>query len=233
MELWPAIDLYEGQVVRLVQGDYGKMTVYGNNPWDFLHERLGKIPSRLHLIDLKGAKTGVFREWEALRTLSREGGQIEVGGGIRDIETIARCLAAGASRVILGTKILTDAPFARAVLAEFGSEQVVVSLDVQDGRARIRGWLDDGAPAISAWHSLYQLGYRLANVTDIRGDGTLSGIDREFWAEWAGQPGQIGAGGGIGQSSDLAELKSLNIPRAVVGKAWIEGRITPEEMESC
>ncbi|MDA8193440.1 MAG: HisA/HisF-related TIM barrel protein [Thermaerobacter sp.] len=233
LEVWPALDLLDGQPVRLTQGRYADVTRYGHEPLALVTRRLGAFPPRMHVVDLGGARAGAFGAWDVVRALTAKGVRVEVGGGFRSLEAIAQALAEGAERVILGTRLLTDPGFAVDALARFGPQALVASIDVAHGLARISGWEAAGPKAQPAWRELYRLGYRLANVTDIRGDGTLKGLDESFWTAWANAPGDIGAGGGVSQSADLSRLLSWGISRVVVGKAWMEGRLSPKEVGVC
>lgn len=233
LEVWPALDLLDGQAVRLTQGRYSDVTTYDRQPIPFMERILGTLPPRLHLIDLSGARSGQFSAWELLDRLARHNIRIEVGGGFRSLTDIARALDLGVERVILGTQLLTDVAFATEALARYGGQSLVASLDVERDYARIKGWEQKGPHALSAWASLNRRGYVLANVTDIQGDGTLQGLNPTFWTQWASAPGDIGAGGGVSDSRDLDNLKTWGIKRVVVGKAWMEGRLTPEEVGVC
>lgn len=233
MEVWPALDLLDGHLVRLRQGAYSDVTRYSHDPLEFVRTVLGGLPPRVHVVDLGGARTGAFGEWAILRQLVREGIQVEAGGGFRSLDVVEKALTLGVKRVVLGTRLLTDGTFAEQALERFGALALVAGLDIRQGRARIQGWVQDGEDATSAWSSLYRLGYRLVNVTDIRGDGTLTGLDPAFWAKWAQLPGDVGAGGGIAGPEDLVRLASWGISRAIVGKAWMEGRISAKEVGIC
>lgn len=233
MDIWPALDIYEGRVVRLRQGQYDEATVYGEDPVAFIAARFPQAPCRLHLVDLTGARSGRFTQWAALEQLARAGTRIEVGGGLRTEEDIRRALDLGAERVVLGTRLLLDREFAAAMLARFGAPRLVASIDVKEGRAKTAGWLEDGPAARAVWDQLYADGYRLVNVTDIQGDGTLAGLDAAFWSEWVAAPGEVGAGGGIGTMDDIRRLAQWGIGRAVVGKAWITGKISLEDVMPC
>jgi len=233
LEVWPALDILAGQVVRLTQGDYDRETRYADDPVALLETRLHCMPPRIHLIDLDGARQGEFTAWSVLQRLAVMGVRVEAGGGFRTMGAIDRALAHGAERVILGTRLLSDAHFAQAALRHFGASRLVASLDVRQGRAQVQGWLEEGADALDTWDTLWQVGYRLVNVTDISGDGTLRGLDEQFWQPWTKVPGNVGAGGGIASPDDLRRLESWGIPRAVVGKAWLEGQIDLKEVIPC
>ncbi|NMP24738.1 HisA/HisF-related TIM barrel protein [Sulfobacillus harzensis] len=224
MEVWPALDLLEGQVVRLTGGDYQQKHVYSSDPLDLLFERFHGWPPRIHLVDLSGARTGTFSQLELARRLAQAGVVVEAGGGFRDLGTIAKALDAGVQRVVLGTRLVEDDSFRRQAIRIFGADAVVAGLDVRAGRLRIRAWKEEGTEALGFWDELRQEGWKRAEVTDVGRDGRLSGVDSDFWKPWAGR-GDVGAGGGIRSLDDLCHLQAWGFGRAVVGKAWLENRI--------
>ena len=223
IEVWPAVDLLAGQVARLRQGDYATAHRYHLQPIDAFQRLLDHGVPRLHLVDLSGAASGAFDAWSALARAVRLGLRVEAGGGFRTPEAVARALAEGAQRVVVGTGLVESPVFADTLLERFGADAIVAAVDVQDGRAKVRGWTANGeADAFTLWERLYARGFRRVNVTDIQQDGSLAGIREAFWRAWSRQPGECGAGGGIRSPADLATLAELGIPRAVVGKAWLE-----------
>ncbi|PSR35362.1 MAG: 1-(5-phosphoribosyl)-5-((5-phosphoribosylamino)methylideneamino)imidazole-4-carboxamide isomerase [Sulfobacillus benefaciens] len=232
IEVWPALDLFSGQVVRLRQGLYDQMTVYHEDPIAMVAELPQKLP-RIHLVDLKGAQSGIFSEWTVLQELCRQGSQIEVGGGFRSLDTIAEALDRGADRIILGSQAISDPEFAKMALDRFGPTRLVLSVDIMQGRTRIHGWQDDGPLPDSLWENRYAMGYRLLNVTDISRDGTLHGLDPAFWRHWANVLGDVGAGGGIQSLADIEQLARFGIPRVVIGKAWLSGAIKLQDVLPC
>lgn len=232
MEIWPAIDIADGRVVRLAQGRFDRETTYADDPFEYVLRRFDGVPPRLHLVDLSGALCGRFGLFDLVEQLSRSGVRVQTGGGLRTLESIGRVVDAGAERVILGSQLITDSVFRRQVQQRYPNE-CVAGLDVKRGRLRIAGWKKSGPPAELFWMQLRQEGWGRAQVTDISRDGTLDGIQASFWESWSRQSGSIGAGGGIASLTDLKRLENLGIPSAVVGKAWLEGRIPIEEMVSC
>jgi phosphoribosylformimino-5-aminoimidazole carboxamide ribotide isomerase len=234
LEIWPALDILDGQAVRLIRGDYRHATVYSREPLAFLRDRFQGWPPRLHLVDLSGAREGTYSLWPLLEQLAQAGVAVEVGGGFRTLEHIRQALDVGAARVVVGTQALIDERFAEQALQVAQSAQrIVASLDVLHGRARIRGWSEPGPEAQSAWLRLYAIGYRLVNITNIDQDGTLAGLDPIFWQQWARVPGSVGAGGGVARLDDLQLLRNWGVPRVVVGKAWLEGQIPLEVIRTC
>ncbi|MCL4494728.1 MAG: HisA/HisF-related TIM barrel protein [Firmicutes bacterium] len=232
MEIWPAVDWLDGYMVRLERGQYDAVTRYGTNPVEVFKTRYGRVPKRIHLVDLNGARSGCFTAWSLLSRLHSEGIDVEAGGGFRDKNSIERALNLGAKRVVLGTRILQDPKWAAELLSRFQSDQLVPGIDIVQGRARVRGWTEEGGNAVELWRSLYKMGYLLCNVTDISRDGTLDGINAPFWQEIVSHyPGNIGAGGGIRSAHDLETLQQLGIHRVVIGKAWLNESIDLSQWE--
>ena len=229
MEVWPALDVADGRVVRLLRGDFGEATIYSAEPLAYVHRRFDGFPRRLHLVDLDGAKNGSFSLYPLVESLAKGGTRVEVGGGFRTTEDVARAFDAGASRVVVGSQLVRDPEFRGVVLQRFGAG-MVAGLDVKHGRLRLAGWREAGPPAMAFWKELRAEGWDLLQVTDIGRDGTLSGVRKEFWRQWAGAGGFIGAGGGISGIEDLRRLQNWGLAGAVVGKAWIEGRVPIEEL---
>lgn len=217
--------------MRLRQGQYQMVTRYATDPAS-LGDRLKSAGlRRVHLVDLEGARSGTFQAWESLAALVRIGLAVEVGGGFRHLDAVAKALDLGAARVVLGSRLVESPGFGEDVLKRFSPQQVVASLDVDlEGRVRVRGWTASGPEATVWWQALHRQGFQIANVTDISRDGTLSGIRQSFWQQWAAMPGQIGAGGGIRSLADLELLADLGIHHAVLGKAWLEGLIDLEAL---
>ncbi len=226
MEIWPAVDWLEGQMVRLHKGQYDAVTQYGTDPLEVFNTRYQRLPKRIHLVDLQGARTGHFEAWSLLSRLYHEGVEVEAGGGFRDASSIDRALNLGARRVVLGTRLLTDPKWARELLSQFQADQLVAGIDMAQGRIRVQGWLQEGEDGHVIWQALSQMGYRLCNITDISRDGTLAGINVPFWENVVARfPGDIGAGGGILCADDVKTLEQLGIHRCVIGKAWLSQNI--------
>ncbi|MCY0881564.1 MAG: HisA/HisF-related TIM barrel protein, partial [Firmicutes bacterium] len=211
--------------VRLTQGRYDQADFYGKDPLDFLQRAFGGYPSRIHLVDLSGARSGRMTVWPLLEKLAAHGIAVEVGGGIRRLDTIQSVLDAGAYRCVLGTRLLQDEDFALDAIQNFSADKLVAGLDIYAGRCRLHGWEADGPEAKDAWRHLVDIGYRFANITDISRDGTLQGLDADFWDPWRHVPGDIGVGGGIHSTDDLHAITQWRIPRSIVGKAWMSGAI--------
>ena len=176
MILLPAIDLFGGQAVRLYQGDYNQMTVYDPDPLRTVRQFERAGATHLHLVDLEGAKTGRTTNLPVIQRIAAQTNLlIEVGGGIRTMDTVRRYLEAGASRVILGTAAVTDPAFTAQAVAQYG-ENIAVGADLKDGKVAIKGWLETSQDSWETFFDRMQaLGVRTVICTDISRDGAMRG----------------------------------------------------------
>jgi phosphoribosylformimino-5-aminoimidazole carboxamide ribotide isomerase len=232
--LYPAIDIRGGQAVRLLQGDYARETAYDADPVDAATRWAGEGAEFLHVVDLDGARAGEPRNLEAVRRIAAAVGcPIQVGGGLRDADSVDAVLEAGAARVVIGTAALRDPAFLEQALGSHG-ERVVVSVDARDGKVSLSGWTEatdqDVATVVAA---LGERGVVRFLCTEIEVDGTMEGpATAELNRIAAATSAQIIASGGVGT---LAHLKALaddaapNIEGAIVGKALYEQRFTVAE----
>ena len=234
MLILPAIDLYEGRAVRLLHGDYEKMTVYSDDPVAVARDFLAAGAREIHLVDLEGARDGTTPNLETVRQIAAIPGlSVEVGGGIRSMETVRTYLAAGVSRVILGTAAVSDEAFLRKALAEF-PEAVAVGVDIKDGRVAIRGWTEVSAlDAREFCRRLDKMGVRTLISTDISRDGAMQGANHALYRELAAELSlRIIASGGVSSLEDVRALSALGIYGAIVGRAYYTGAISlPEAIE--
>ena len=142
MIIFPAIDLYQGKAVRLYKGDYSQMTVYSENPVEIALDFINQGATHIHLVDLEGAKSGKPENLDVIKSIISETGLIaEVGGGIRNMQTVETYLNAGVSRVILGTSAVTDKEFLISALNKYG-DKIAVGADIKDGYVAIKGWVE-------------------------------------------------------------------------------------------
>ena len=238
MILLPAIDLYEGKVVRLTRGDYSRMTVYREDPLDQAREFEAAGAAWLHTVDLEGARDGATPNFRVVAELCRSTGlQVEVGGGIRDMDTVeyyldtleavARYLDAGAARVILGTAAVTDPVFLRTALDRFG-DRVAVGVDLKDGAIAIQGWRETAPePAEAFFQRLVDWGVRTVICTDVSRDGMLGGTNVALYQSLAERlPLQLIASGGVSSLEELRRLKALGLYGAILGKALYTGALS-------
>jgi phosphoribosylformimino-5-aminoimidazole carboxamide ribotide isomerase len=229
--LYPAIDIRGGQAVRLLQGDYERETTYDSDPAEAASRWAGEGAEYLHVVDLDGAKAGEPRNLDAVRRIADAVAcPIQVGGGLRDAESVAALLEAGAARVVIGTAALRDPAFLDRALAEHG-DRIVVSVDARDGKVSLSGWTEtsdvDVAGAVA---DLGKRGVCRFLCTAIEVDGTMEGPALgELSRIAAGTEAQVIASGGVGTTADLAALAALgattaNLEGAIVGRALYERR---------
>ena len=234
MLILPAIDLYEGRAVRLLRGDYEKMTVYSDDPVAVARDFLAAGATEIHVVDLEGARDGTTPNLAVVRAIAAIPGlTVEVGGGIRTMDTVRAYLEAGVSRVILGTAAVTDEAFLRAALAEF-PEAVAVGVDIRDGRVAIRGWREiSELDAMDFCRRLDGMGVRTLISTDISRDGAMRGANHELYRELAKTLSlRIIASGGVSSLEDVRALSALGIYGAIVGRAYYTGALSlPEAIE--
>ena len=227
MKIFPAIDLFGGQAVRLYQGDYNQMTVYDPDPLNTVKQFEAAVASHLHLVDLEGAKTGQTTTLPTIQRIAAQTGLfVEVGGGIRNMETVRRYLAAGASRVILGTAAVTDPDFTAQAVAEYGAK-IAVGADLKDGKVAIKGWLETSEDTWQVFFDRMQaLGVQTIICTDISRDGAMRGTNRELYKRLAEQYSMdIIASGGVSSLEDIQALKAAGVAGAIFGKAYFTGAI--------
>lgn len=225
MEILPAVDVLGGRVVRLLQGDYGAVTDYGDSPAEQVAAWRRAGAEWVHIIDLDGARTGKpdARLW---REVTGRGAAVQWGGGIRGAAEAAAAFAAGIDRVIMGTAAVWEP--SRLTEAAGGSpERVVAAVDVKEGRAVGRGWLEEGRELESVVESVLEAGVTALLVTAVRRDGTMRGPDWELLSRVRrlAPQARIQAAGGIAGMDDLRRLSEAGMDGAVVGRALYEGAV--------
>ena len=231
MILLPAIDLYDNKAVRLYQGDYAQMTVYSEDPVAVAADFAAAGAQWLHMVDLAGAKTGDTPHLELVARAVRESGlRVEIGGGVRAMETVERYRQAGVERVILGTAAVTDEGFLREALAAFG-EHVAVGADVKDGRVAIRGWRERSAYTLEAFlDRLGGLGVRTLICTDVSRDGAMRGSNRALYKSLNEKYDMdLIASGGVSSLEDIRALRDMGLYGAILGKAYYSGAVDLKE----
>lgn len=231
MIIFPAIDMYEGKVVRLLKGNYNKMTVYSENVVEKAVEIESLGAEWLHLVDLEGAKEGTTPNFSYVEEICKKTGlKVEIGGGIRSSETIEQYLLVGVNRIILGTKAATDGDFLREMADKFG-DKIAVGIDVKDEKVAIKGWLEVLDKNIFDFvGELREIGVKNIIVTDIAKDGVMSGINASFYEKLnAYTDMDITASGGVTRLDDLMELKKAGLYGAILGKAMYTGNIDLRE----
>ncbi len=231
MELIPAIDLRGGRCVRLIQGDYDRETVFGDDPPAMAEHWVRQGAIRLHLVDLDGAKLGKPVNVESVREiLARVDIPCQLGGGVRDETTLNAWLGSGIDRVIVGTKALTD-PSWFADLATRYPGQLVLALDARDGLVATAGWIETSiVEATTLARELDHLPLAAIIYTDVTRDGMLEGPNLETTGALASTlKTPVIASGGVGSLEDLAQLATLPLAGCIVGRALYDGRFTLEE----
>ncbi|MCE5188622.1 MAG: 1-(5-phosphoribosyl)-5-[(5-phosphoribosylamino)methylideneamino]imidazole-4-carboxamide isomerase [Eubacteriales bacterium] len=227
MILLPAIDLYEQKAVRLYQGDYEKRTVYSENPAELAEVFRRAGAEFLHLVDLEGAKSGGTPHFDLVAGIARTSGlHVEIGGGIRNEQTIQRYLDAGVSRVILGTAAANNLAFVEEMVRTYGSA-IAVGVDLRDGMVAVKGWTEtSGLGGLEFCGSLQSIGVETVICTDIARDGAMAGANRALYRELTGSFSvDFIASGGVNSLEDIRALRKLGLYGAIVGKAYYTGAI--------
>mgnify|MGYP002543677810 CR=1 FL=1 len=231
MILLPAIDLYEKKAVRLLKGDYRRMTVYSENSIEIAHDFEKQGAEYIHVVDLEGAKDGTTPNLAVVRQIAKETGLfIEVGGGVRDMETVERYFDCGVSRVILGTAAVTDEEFLAEALDRY-AEKIAVGADVKDGCIAIKGWLEQSSYSLSAFlDKVQQMGVKNVICTDISKDGAMRGTNLAMYRELAEKYAlDITASGGVSSLEDIRHLRRMGLYGAIIGKAYYTGAVNLKE----
>jgi len=226
--LIPAVDIQSGRAVRLLEGDPNQETVYFENPVEAALHWQAQGAQMLHLVDLDAA-TGRGENRQVLRAVATALSiPFQVGGGVRSLEAARALLALGVCRVVVGTLAVKAPEVLGQMLAEWGPERVVVSLDARGLEVVVSGWSEATALQVPELaRRLWAMGLRALIYTDVRRDGTLAGLDLEVVrAVRSAWPGFLIAGGGIASDADIVGLQSLGVEGAISGKALYEGRIS-------
>ena len=227
MYIYPAIDLYGGKAVRLFKGDYARMTVYSDDPVSVAKDFAAAGASHIHLVDLEGAKIGKPANLDTIAKILEETRLFaEVGGGIRDMETVESYLAIGVSRVILGTAAVTNPAFLREALAKYG-EKIAVGVDLKDGFVAIKGWTETSDLTAEGFFAKMQdMGVKTVICTDISRDGAMKGTNRELYRELSEKFRiDLIASGGVSSLEDVKALSAMKLHGAIIGKAYYIGAV--------
>ncbi len=227
MLIFPAIDLYGGKAVRLYKGDYNKMTVYSDDPTSVARDFEKNGAQWVHVVDLEGAKDGTTPNIEAVKKIAESTSlSCEIGGGIRNMETVERYFEAGVKRVILGTAAVTDEEFLKSAVEKYG-ERIAVGADIKDGKIAIKGWVEKSdIDAYEFFEKMQNIGVKTMICTDISKDGAMKGANHALYRELSEKfDMQIVASGGVSSMEDVEKLKELDIYGAIIGKAYYTGAI--------
>ena len=231
MNIIPAIDLLGGCAVRLQKGDYNKVTVYSDNPAQVAKSFCECGAKFLHVVDLDGAKSGMADNYETVKNIIKATDMsVEIGGGIRNMETVDRYIEAGVDRIILGTAALTDNEFLMKAIEKYG-EKIAVGVDIKDGMVVIKGWTEVSAMSCDDFCAyLQKIGVKTVICTDISKDGMMSGTNLELYRRLNGEFSiDFIASGGVSSIEDVKALKDMGVYGAILGKALYTGAIDLRE----
>ena len=238
----PAIDLIDGKVVRLYQGDYGQKTEYSADPQGRFDDYVAQGATQLHLVDLDGAKDSTKRQLTVIRKLlANTKAPVQIGGGVRTEQDVIDLLDAGANRVVIGSTAVKDPATVAGWVEKYGADKIVLALDVNidaQGRRKIAvaGWQEDSGVTIEALLAHYlPVGLKHVLCTDISRDGTLQGSNVALYRDLAAQFPQISwqASGGIGGIADIEALKGSGVGGVILGRSLLEGKFTVKEAIAC
>ena len=227
MKIFPAIDLYEGKAVRLLKGNYNDLTVYSENPIEIAKDFEAQGATELHTVDLEGARDGGTPNIDIIKSFVENTSlNVEVGGGIRSMDTVKAYLDAGVARVILGTAAVTDEEFLKAAVEAYG-DKISVGADIKDGKVAIKGWVEKSEyGTFEFFEKLQKIGVSTVICTDISKDGAMQGTNRELYKELSEKFSvNIIASGGVSTLDDITALNKMNLFGAIIGKAYYTGAI--------
>ena len=222
MNIFPAIDLYEKQAVRLLKGDYAQKTVYSDDPVEIAYDFEAAGARFIHVVDLEGAKEGFPPNFGIIKSIKEKTKLfVETGGGIRNLDTVKLYIDAGIDRVILGTAAVEDPDFLKEALKLCG-EKIAVGVDLKDGFVATKGWTEkSGYSADEFMKHLSNLGVRTVIATDISKDGAMQGTNRALYKTLSESFDiDIIASGGVSDMDDIRALKALGLYGAIIGKAY-------------
>ncbi|OOR98755.1 1-(5-phosphoribosyl)-5-[(5-phosphoribosylamino)methylideneamino]imidazole-4-carboxamide isomerase [Haemophilus paracuniculus] len=238
----PTLDLIEGQVVRLHQGDYAKQTTYSDDPIAQFADYVKQGTEQLHLVDLTGAKDPAKRQTALIgKIIEATDCPIQVGGGIRTEQDVADLLAVGANRVVIGSTAVKNPAMVKGWFDKYGADKFVLALDVNiDDKGQkiiaISGWQQASGVSLEALIDDFQaVGLQHVLCTDISRDGTLSGSNIALYQEICAKYPQISfqSSGGIGSLDDISALKGTGVAGVIVGRALLEGKFSVAEAIEC
>lgn len=227
MIVFPAIDLYDKKAVRLYRGDYTQMTVYSENPIEIARDFERAGATHVHLVDLEGAKDGTTPNIDIVRDIAQNTSLFcEIGGGIRDMNTVKEYIDAGVDRIIIGTAAVTDREFLLRAVDTYG-DKIAVGADFRDGYIAIKGWLEQTEYTLDAFLSeMKDAGVGCVIITDISKDGAMQGTNLELYRRLSREYSlDITASGGVSSIEDVRRLREMDMYAAIIGKAYYIGEI--------
>lgn len=231
MIILPAIDLLGRKAVRLLKGDYNQVTVYSDSPLEVAEKFKSLGATHIHMVDLDGAKYGTAPNMDIVAEVAEKTGLfIEIGGGIRSMETVKKYIDAGISRVILGTAAICDEDFLKEAVKAYG-EKIAVGADVKDGKIAVKGWLEQSDVTLDEFFlKMQDLGVKNIICTDISRDGAMRGTNLELYRELSEKYSlDITASGGVSSIEDVKRLREMNLCGAIIGKAYYTGAVDLKE----
>ena len=231
MIILPAIDLLGRKAVRLLKGDYNQVTVYSDSPLEVAREFKSLGAMHIHMVDLDGAKYGTTPNMDIVAEVAENTGLfVEIGGGIRSMDTVKKYIDAGVSRVILGTAAICDKAFLKEAVRTYG-EKIAVGADVKDGKIAVKGWLEQSDVTLDEFFlKMQNLGVKNIICTDISRDGAMRGTNLELYRELSAKYSlDITASGGVSSIEDVKELRKMNLYGAIIGKAYYTGAVDLKE----
>lgn len=227
MNIFPAIDLYDKKAVRLLKGDYEKMTVYSENPIEIARDFEKCGAEYIHMVDLEGAKLGTTPNIEVVSDIAKNTSLfVEIGGGIRSLDTLEKYFDNGVSRAILGTSAVNDRSFLEKAVNKY-TDKIAVGADVKEGCIAIKGWLEKSEITLDTFLcEMEKIGVSYVICTDISKDGAMSGTNLELYKELSQKyKMNITASGGVSTIDDVKALRKMNLYGAIIGKAYYTGAI--------
>ncbi|MBQ5601747.1 MAG: 1-(5-phosphoribosyl)-5-[Clostridia bacterium] len=227
MIIFPAIDLYEGKAVRLYKGDYACLTVYDENPINTAKKFIAEGATHIHMVDLEGARDGNTPNFETVRQIVTSTDLfVEIGGGIRDMETIDKYLSIGVGRVILGTAAVSSEGFVERAVEKYG-DKIAVGADIKDGEIAVKGWVEkSGVKSDDFFDKMQKIGVKTIICTDISRDGAMRGTNLELYKALSQKYDMnIIASGGVSSLDDVIALRKMDVYGAIIGKAYYTGAI--------
>jgi phosphoribosylformimino-5-aminoimidazole carboxamide ribotide isomerase len=234
VELYPAVDVQGGRVVRLRQGDAHQATAYADDPLAVAQAFAQDGARWVHFVDLDRALGKGDNRAIARRFLAAAPGRVQVGGGLRTADAIDEMLAWGATRVVIGTKAATDPALVDALLARHGPERLAIGIDARDGQVAVRGWTETfDLTATDLARRVTRQGARTVIYTDVTRDGMLTGPDIDGARAIAALGLDVIASGGVATLADVTAVQTAGLAGAIVGRALYEGRFTVREALAC
>lgn len=227
MLIFPAIDLKDGKVVRLLKGDFDTVHQVADDPVVTARAFLDAGAKYIHMVDLDGARGGVRKNNEIVRAVAQTGIKVELGGGIRSMDDLKAVFELGVWRAVIGSAAVSDPDFVKEAVTTYGADRIAVGIDALNGKVRTAGWeADSGLDYLDFSRSMEQIGVKAIIFTDIDTDGMLSGPSYEKLTELQNTVScRITASGGVSCNEDIRELKRRSLDAAIIGKAWYAGKL--------